>query len=101
MFERNKVDNVEHAGVPVELTMTDGELVRRVRSTGEIRWKGALVFVSEAVVGEPVGVRQRQDGHWLVRFANVPLMLIDRTGERIARFGPGRPPRPKANINQP
>lgn len=28
MFERNKVDNVEHAGVPVELTMTDGELVK-------------------------------------------------------------------------
>ena len=28
MFERNKVDNIEHAGVPVELTMTDGELAK-------------------------------------------------------------------------
>ncbi len=28
MFERNKVDNVEHAGIPAELTMTDGEMVK-------------------------------------------------------------------------
>ena len=28
MFERNKIDNVEHTGVPVELTTLDGEMVR-------------------------------------------------------------------------
>lgn len=28
MFERNKVDNSEHAGVPVELTTMDGEMVK-------------------------------------------------------------------------
>ncbi len=28
MFERNKIDNVEHSGVPVELTTLDGEMVK-------------------------------------------------------------------------
>lgn len=28
MFERNKVDNIEHSGVPVELTTTDGDTVK-------------------------------------------------------------------------
>ena len=28
MFERNKIDNAEHSGVPVELAMIDGETVK-------------------------------------------------------------------------
>ena len=73
------------------------EQIRRVRTTGEIRWRGSLVFISEALVGEAVGVRERDDGHWLVRFADVPLVLIDRYTAKVARFGPGRPPRPEPN----
>jgi transposase InsO family protein len=73
------------------------EEVRRVRSSGEIKWRGSLRFISEALIGEAVGIREREDGHWLVRFADVPLVLIDRYSGKIARFGPGRPPRAKAN----
>ena len=75
------------------------EQVRRVRTSGEIRWRGGMVFISEALIGEAVGVREREDGHWLVSFANVPLVLIDRYTEKAARFGPGRPPRPEAKPN--
>ena len=75
------------------------EQVRRVRTSGEIRWKGSMVFVSEALVGEAVALRQNEDGHWRVRFADVPLLLIDHKTEKIARYGPGRPPRPVANTN--
>jgi transposase InsO family protein len=74
----------------------DEETVRRVRSSGEIRWRGGLLFVSEALVGEAVGISQREDGHWLVRFAEVPLLLLDRQTHKPARFAPGRPPRSKA-----
>lgn len=73
------------------------EQVRRVRSAGEIKWKGSLLFVSEALVGEAVALRQREDGHWQVRFADVPLLLIDRSSGRAARYGPGRPPRSAAS----
>lgn len=76
------------------------EQVRRVRTSGEIRWQSGLIFISEALIGEAVGISERDDGHWLVRFADVPLALIDRYTAKVARFGPGRPPRPTANPDQ-
>jgi transposase InsO family protein len=33
--------------------------VRRMRTSGEIKWRKAMVFVSEALVGEAVGLTQR------------------------------------------
>src|SRR3546814_3159534 len=74
------------------------ELVRRVCTSGEIKWRNSTVFISEALIGEAVGLREREDGHWLIRFADVPLVLIDRYTGQISRFGPGRPPRPKAQL---
>lgn len=93
-----------HSGRPFPRKLEDpsyapDEQVRRVRKSGEIKWKNAMVFVSEALVGEAVALRQRDDGHWTVRFADVPLLLMDRTTTKIARYGPGRPPRSLANIN--
>ena len=84
---------VEPAG---DLDYGPDEQVRRVRSTGEIRWRGSLLFVSEVIVGETVGIRQRPDGHWLIRFADVALGLVDRSSGELVRFGAGRPPRTKA-----
>jgi putative transposase len=69
------------------------EQVRRVRTSGEIRWRGGLLFISEALIGEAVGISEREDGHFLIRFADVPLVLIDRYTEKLTRFGPARPPR--------
>ena len=74
------------------------EQVRRVRTSGEIKWRGGMVFISAALIGEAVGVREREDGHWLVRFADIPLVLIDRYTGSVARFGAGRPPRPEAKL---
>jgi transposase InsO family protein len=71
------------------------EQVRRVRSSGEIKWRGAMLFISEALIGEPVAIREREDGHCIVRFVNIPLGLIDRQSQKLARFGPGRPPQTK------
>jgi transposase InsO family protein len=63
--------------------------VRRVRPTGEIKWQGGRVFLSEALAGEPVGLAETASGHWLVRFCDLELGLIDRTGT-FRRFAPGR-----------
>jgi len=46
--------------------------VRRVRSNGEIKWRGELVFLSEALVGEMVGITEGHDS-WLVSFGPIPL----------------------------
>ena len=55
--------------------------VRRVRSNGEIKWKGNLVYLSGSLRGEPIGLVQQDEHSWSVRFG--PLMigvLDDRVG---------------------
>ena len=76
--------------------------VRRVRSSGEIKWNGTMLYVSDALVGEAVGITKCDNGDHLIRFAQVRLGLIERTTGKLLRFGPGRPPRAKAKpqINQ-
>lgn len=49
--------------------------VRRVRSNGQIRWHGKLVFVSESLVGDMVGITEDKEG-WLVSFGPIPLGLL-------------------------
>jgi putative transposase len=49
--------------------------VRRVRSNGQIKWHNGLVFVSESLIGELVGITEDKDG-WLVSFGPIPLGLL-------------------------
>ncbi len=66
--------------------------VRRVRPTGEIKWGGASVFISQALAGEPVGIAEAENGDWLVRFATIDLGIIDRrTNKQLQHSGAGRP----------
>ena len=63
--------------------------VRRVRSNGEIKWKGEFVFIGEALVDELVGVAERETGDHVVRFCDLDIGLIDRRG-LFTRFAPLR-----------
>jgi transposase InsO family protein len=63
--------------------------VRRVRSNGEIKWKGRFIFISEALVDELVGVAELETGDHIVRFCNLDVGLIDRRG-LFTRFAPQR-----------
>jgi putative transposase len=57
--------------------------VRRVRSNGEIKWGGELIFVSRVLTGEPVGIAETDNGEWLVRFADLKLGFIDPKHQRL------------------
>ena len=70
--------------------------VRRVRTDGSIKWGGDLVFVSEPLAGEPVGIAETDSGHWIVRFAGIDLGIIDRRTKKLHGFRPARPGRAKA-----
>jgi putative transposase len=71
--------------------------VRRVRSTGEIKWGGDFVFISEVLSGELVGIAETANGDWLVRFLEVDLGVIERKTKRLRRFTAIRPDRRKAD----
>lgn len=59
--------------------------VRRVRSNGEIKWNGELVFVAAALAGEAVAVEENENGAWTLRFHAHPLGIIDRKSMRLVR----------------
>ena len=60
--------------------------VRRVRSNGVIKWAGDLIFVSEALIGEPVAVEETEDGEWRVRYADIS----SASSTRAAAFAAGK-----------
>jgi transposase InsO family protein len=62
--------------------------VRKVRSSGEIKWNGEFVFVSQVLIGEPVGIAETESGEWRVTYAHVELGFIDPKRNRLYR----RPP---------
>lgn len=51
--------------------------VRYVRSNGQIKWKGDLIYVSETLHGEPVGLKEIDNGIWGVYFARLKLGNIN------------------------
>lgn len=63
--------------------------VRRVRPTGEIKWRNDFVFIGEALAGEMVGLTQLDSGGHLVRFAGRDLGVIGHD-RRFLRFAPPR-----------
>jgi putative transposase len=69
------------------------QAVRRVRSNGQIKWAGELIFVGEVLIGEPVGISETESGDWLVRYAATDLGYIDLARRRL-RATPLRIKRP-------
>jgi transposase InsO family protein len=75
--------------------------VRRVRREGEIKWMGQAVFVSEALSGELLGIRELPWGDYLVRFANLELGLIRPGESRLRRIRAHAHLRPDAALLLP
>lgn len=70
-----------------ELAYPDNMAVRRVRSSGEIKWKGERLYLSEALVGEPIGILDDEPSEcWIIHFSDMPIARIDlRRGRPIIR----------------
>ena len=63
--------------------------VRRVRSHGDIQWRGQLRFIGRAFVGQIVGLKPLSSHHWAVRLGALligELHAKDPTGLRPARW---------------
>ena len=64
----------------------EGLQVRRVRSNGEIKWRGGFVYVSQTLAGEPVACQESDDGVWSLRYGPIELGSIDHRGRlHVAR----------------
>jgi len=64
--------------------------LRRVRSNGEIKWQGELIFIARPLVGELIGLHEDANGDAALYFGPVQLGTIDGA---TLKFAP-RAPRP-------
>jgi putative transposase len=59
--------------------------VRRVRHNGEIRWQGGTIYISEALIGEPIGLLESEDGAWTASYGPITLGIIDHRADRLRK----------------
>jgi transposase InsO family protein len=60
--------------------------VRYVYSNGGMRIKDKTVHIGEAFAGCPVALREIDADVWTVRFADIPLGLLEKGDTKLARF---------------
>ena len=63
----------------------------RVLGKGEIRWGGELLYISEALAGEVIGIAELPSGDRVARFADIDLGVIQRQSGKFLRFSAPRP----------
>ncbi|WP_258166717.1 integrase core domain-containing protein [Pseudomonas poae] len=56
---------------------------RSVRTDGSIKWNGKLVFVSEALSGERIGLKEVEDDVWDLYLCDYPLGRLGRGMTRV------------------
>jgi transposase InsO family protein len=76
---------------------SDFEL-RRVRSNGEIKWQGELIFIARPLVGEVIGLHEDNDGDAALYFGPVQLGTINSV---TLKFEPCARPPMSARVRRP
>lgn len=64
-------------------TYSSDVTVRMVRSNGEIKWKGHLVYLSHALRGEPVGLFQQSSSLWKIIFGPLQIGVLDENIPKV------------------
>jgi hypothetical protein len=59
--------------------------VRRVRSNGQIKWAGEMLYMSDALVGESVGLRKIDNEVWSIHFGPLPLATYHSISQQLVR----------------
>lgn len=82
----------EHSTIAYPETIPEPEypshfLVRRVRQNGEIKLFNNFVFVSESLSKETVGLVERVEDLWELRFGEILLGLLDRKTMKLQPLG--------------
>jgi len=67
--------------------------VRRVRHSGEIKWRGNTIYISTALIGEPIGLLENEAGTLSVCYGPIALGVIAHGADRLQK--PKRQRNPK------
>lgn len=59
---------------------------RKVRPSGQIKWKGRSVQIGRALIGEEIGLEEVDDGLWAIYFESLKLGWLDERKKRVRRL---------------
>ena len=62
--------------------------VRKVMPNGCIKWKCQLIYISQALAGESVGLKQVSDTTWEVYFSYLFLGILDESKQKVLPISP-------------
>lgn len=62
--------------------------VRKVLPSGGIKWHNNYIYISQALAGEPVGLKQVSDTAWEVWFSFLPLGILDELQQKVLPMSP-------------
>lgn len=71
-------------GILREPDYSSDHVVRRVRQNGEIKWNGSTVYISAALIGEPVGLAEDDDG-WTISYGPIMLGIIAPNSDHLRK----------------
>jgi putative transposase len=60
-------------------------IVRRVRPNGAIRWQNKEIYISAALIGEPVGMAEDENGDCSLVYGPIALGVIARGDDRLRK----------------
>jgi putative transposase len=60
-------------------------IVRRVRPNGAIRWQNHEIYISAALIGEPVGMAEDENGDLSLVYGPIALGVIARGDDRLRK----------------
>ena len=83
--ERYQASPRRFDGILREPDYENDRMVRRVRHNGEIKLNGNMIYISGALIGEPIGLVEDQHG-WTVSYGPLALGTIAHRGDRLRKL---------------
>jgi transposase InsO family protein len=71
---------------PMRLPQTeydDDVIVKRVRHSGEMYWKGRFIHISKVLAHEPIALKQMDEHLWSISFSFYPLGVLNELTEKV------------------
>jgi putative transposase len=68
-----------------EIAYPDHMIVRKLRPSGSIRWRGRKLFITEVLVGEPVAFEPIDDRSFQVYYGPIKLAVYDEKRAKLLR----------------
>ena len=81
-YKKSNRQYVEH---PYRANYDHNYLVRQVRHSGEIKFMGRMFLITKLLAGQPVGLKEINDGLWQLQFSFYVLGSIDLRKNKVIR----------------